>query len=81
MSVLSGRDREYLKEALGKPLTLALSEILGRKPQDPIHYLAQWLLKYRYNQEVDIKLKNELRLLGEERKRRLTDAAVVTKNN
>ncbi|XP_018333555.1 uncharacterized protein LOC108742744 [Agrilus planipennis] len=39
----------YLKEIFGKPLTMALTEIMIRQPRDPVQYLAHWLMKYRYN--------------------------------
>lgn len=59
----------YLKIVLGKPLTLALAEITAKQPRDPIHYLAHWLLKYRYNQEVDEITALEVQALTQERAR------------
>lgn len=66
---MSSEDVEYLKKALGRPLTLALAEITAKQPRDPIHYLGHWLFKYRYNQEVDLKRKQEIQDLIEERDR------------
>lgn len=50
---MSSDDVNYLKECLGKPLTLALAEITTLQPRDPIHYLGHWLFKYRYNQQIE----------------------------
>lgn len=68
-SKMSSEDVHYLKESLGKPLTLALAEIIAKQPRDPIHYLGHWLFKYRYNQEVDIITKQQEQELTEERDR------------
>ncbi|XP_030764789.1 uncharacterized protein LOC115889024 isoform X2 [Sitophilus oryzae] len=53
ISKMSSEDVNYLKECLGKPLTLALAEITAVQPRDPIHYLGHWLFKYRYNQQTE----------------------------
>ncbi|GLV40326.1 hypothetical protein CBL_04127 [Carabus blaptoides fortunei] len=68
-SGLSSQDTEYLKQIFGKSLSLALAEITAVQPADPIHYLAHWLFKYRYNQEIDEVKKKEVEALIEERKR------------
>lgn len=68
-SILSSNDCRYLQKVLGAPLTLALTEITMKQPRDPIHYLGHWLYKYRYNQEVDVAKKQEIRDLMEERER------------
>ncbi|KAL3288977.1 hypothetical protein HHI36_003420 [Cryptolaemus montrouzieri] len=72
-SQISSEDVSYLKETLGKPLTLALAEITSRQPRDPIHYLGHWLFKYRYNQELDITQKQEYEALMVERNRLLKE--------
>lgn len=46
-----------------------MAEITAVQPADPIHYLAHWLFKYRYNQEIDDVKKKEVEALIEERKR------------
>lgn len=66
---MSSTDVHYLKSVLGMALTLGLSEITAKQPKDPIHYLAHWLFKYRYNQEVDEARKLEIEALLEERHR------------
>ncbi|XP_071052178.1 chromosome partition protein Smc-like [Onthophagus taurus] len=67
--IMSSEDVKYLKLSVGKPLTLALAEIVVKQPRDPIHYLGHWLFKYRYNQEVDEVKKKEIQELEEERDR------------
>ncbi|KAK9892684.1 hypothetical protein WA026_021537 [Henosepilachna vigintioctopunctata] len=75
-SHISTEDVSYLKETLGKPLTLALAEITAKQPRDPIHYLGHWLFKYRYNQELDITQKQEYEELMVERNRLLKEKLV-----
>ncbi|XP_045472419.1 uncharacterized protein LOC123679087 [Harmonia axyridis] len=72
-SQISTEDVSYLKETLGKPLTLAIAEITAKQPRDPIHYLGHWLFKYRYNQELDITQKQEFEALMVERNRLLKE--------
>lgn len=66
---MASEDVNYLKDTLGKPLTLAMAEILMKQPRDPIHYLAHWLFKYRYNQEIDDTAKGQISELIAERAR------------
>ncbi|KAF7264978.1 hypothetical protein GWI33_021786 [Rhynchophorus ferrugineus] len=66
-SKMSSEDVNYLKEHLGKPLTLALAEITAIQPRDPIHYLAHWLFKYRYNQQTETVNSMEFDILNEKR--------------
>lgn len=68
-SRMCSEDVNYLKTALGKPLTLGLAEILTKHPRDPIHYLGHWLFKYRYNQELDVIKKQQVQELTDERER------------
>ena len=42
-------DSAYLKEHVGKALTLGLAEIAQKKPVDPIEYLSKWLRKHVEN--------------------------------
>lgn len=74
--MMSSADVHYLKLVVGKPLTLALAEITAKQPRDPIHYLAHWLIKYRYNQEVDQMRKKEVDELTAERDRLAKEALV-----
>lgn len=62
-------DVEYLKRVFGKVLSLGLAEITQVQPFDPIHYLAHWLFKYRYNQEIEEVKQRELDALLIERER------------
>lgn len=66
---MTSEDVSYLKDTLGKPLTLAMAEVLMKQPRDPIHYLGHWLFKYRYNQEVEDSAKQEISELVVERAR------------
>ncbi|CAH0550746.1 unnamed protein product [Brassicogethes aeneus] len=68
-SRMDSEDVSYLKENLGKPLTLALAEITAVQPRDPIHYLGHWLFKFRYNQELDETQQIEIDALTAERDR------------
>ncbi|XP_044745377.1 uncharacterized protein LOC123307222 [Coccinella septempunctata] len=72
-SQISSEDVSYLKDTLGKPLTLAIAEITAKQPRDPIHYLGHWLFKYRYNQELDVTQKQEYEALMLERNRLLKE--------
>lgn len=72
LSILDRMDTDdvlYLKTVFAKPLTLALAEITSKQPRDPIHYLGHWLFKYRYNQEMSVKRKQEIQELIYERER------------
>ncbi|XP_069682295.1 uncharacterized protein [Periplaneta americana] len=62
-------DNEYLKKYLGVPLTHALAEIVIKQPLDPIHYLAHWLFKWRWNQENKQRKEDEVIALNNERQR------------
>lgn len=75
---MSSEDVDYLKKTIGKPLTLALAEITAKQPRDPIHYLAHWLIKYRYNQDLDIMQSKEVEELTAERTR-IAQEALVSK--
>ena len=66
---MSSADVRYLKKVIGRPLTLALAEICTKQPRNPIYYLAHWLFKYRYNQEVDETKKKQIEELVRERDR------------
>lgn len=68
-SHLTTDEAHYLKIALGTPLSLGLAEIVARKPADPLHYLAHWLFKYRYNEAALETKKQELEDLIAERER------------
>ncbi|XP_019758158.2 uncharacterized protein LOC109536408 isoform X1 [Dendroctonus ponderosae] len=66
-SKISSEDVSYLKTCLGKPLALAIAEITTLQPRDPIHYLAHWLFKYRYNQQMEDINNIEIDILTEKR--------------
>lgn len=66
---MSSEEVHYLKQTVGKALTLALAEITAKQPRDPIHYLGHYLFKYRYNQEIEEVEKKEVGELTRERKR------------
>lgn len=76
---MTSEDVNYLKCTLGKPLTLAMAEILVKQPRDPIHYLGHWLFKYRYNQEVEDSSKAEIAELVAERARVAKEKWVLKK--
>ncbi|XP_050305526.1 uncharacterized protein LOC126742780 isoform X2 [Anthonomus grandis grandis] len=66
-SRISSEDVNYLKQSLGKALTLAIAEITAVQPRDPIHYLGHWLFKYRYNQQMEDVNSAEFEILNEKR--------------
>lgn len=66
---MSSEDVQYLKNTIGKPLVMAIAEITAKQPRDPIHYLAHWLIKYRYNQEIQQQTQREVDELTAERDR------------
>ncbi|XP_018333560.1 uncharacterized protein LOC108742748 isoform X2 [Agrilus planipennis] len=71
-SVLAGltsEDVHYLKQTVGRPLIMAIAEITAKQPSDPIHYLGNWLFKYRLNEENDVIQRKELEELIMERER------------
>lgn len=78
-SGMSSADVHYLKTVLGRPLAIAMAEITAKQPRDPIHYLAHWLYKYRYNEEVNEVRKKELADLLEERERLAKEALVCAR--
>lgn len=69
-------DVHYLKKTVASPLVLALAEIIAKQPRDPIHYLGHWLIKYRYNQELDEAKKAEVEALLAERERLVEEKRV-----
>jgi hypothetical protein len=46
-------DAQYLKKTVGPALAKGLAAASVTRPQDPIEYLANWLIKYVENQERD----------------------------
>jgi len=49
-------DSEYLKKHVGEALTLGLTEVVQKRPVDPIEYLAFWLRKFVINRDFDVKV-------------------------
>lgn len=51
---------KYIKNTVGRALTLGLAAITLHAPKDPINYLANYLLQFRYNQIREAERKMEL---------------------
>lgn len=62
---------EYIKNYLGRPLRLALADIIVHQPIDPINYLANYLIKYRHNELHNMVKDIELQELLAEREKYL----------
>lgn len=60
---------DYVKEHLGKPLRVALADIIVHQPIDPINYLANYLIKYRHNELKNVVKGIEQQDLLEEREK------------
>lgn len=59
----------YIKYTLGKPLRQALAAITIYQPSDPINYLANYLLQYRYNALRNIQRQQDFENLAVQRER------------
>lgn len=54
-------DSEYLKQHVGEALAIGLTEIVEKRPVDPIEYLAHWLRKYVENRDFEFKVSTKIR--------------------
>eukprot|EP00960_Hanusia_phi_P043205 755924-Hanusia_phi.AAC.4 len=52
--LLNMADAKYLQEAVGPALTAGLASVAAVQPEDPVDYLAHWLLKYLAVEEQKI---------------------------
>lgn len=49
-------DSEYLKKHVGDALMLGMSEVVQKRPVDPVEYLAFWLRKFVVNRDFEFKV-------------------------
>ncbi|KAL0275060.1 UNVERIFIED_CONTAM: hypothetical protein PYX00_003041 [Menopon gallinae] len=71
MDTRTSFDSEYLKLNLGVPLTYGLMDIAMKRPTDPIHYLAHYLIKWRWNSVNKKNYEEEVKMLTEQRDERI----------
>ena len=69
---MSGMDTEYLKAAVGDALSTGIAETVLMRPEDPVDYLAQRLLKW-----VDDSYANTEKIAEEEAANRVTAQSPV----
>lgn len=60
---------EYIKWAVGRALVPGLASITVNEPVDPINYLSNFLLQYRYNEIQNYEKKKEIKAFLKERKK------------
>lgn len=53
-------ESEYVRKHLGVVLANCLTEVIEKRPLDPIEYIAEWLYNYVDNRRRLIKVKSEL---------------------
>lgn len=66
-------DVEYIKKAVGPAIRKGLAAVALHQPADPINYFANFLLHYRYNQNMFEKRENELKYFVELREKMKED--------
>jgi hypothetical protein len=62
-------DSEYVKEAVGDILPLALRATVAAQPHDPVDYLGKWMLHYLDHQEGMVWYKGYSTAFQEEKKK------------
>lgn len=65
---LKSNDLNYIKESVGPAIKKALAAIVIHQPMDPISYFANYLLQYRYNQQMFESREQELLSYLQQRK-------------
>jgi hypothetical protein len=58
--LLAVMDSEYLKKHVGEALAIGLTEVVQKRPVDPIEYLAFWLRKFVENRDFDLKVSTKI---------------------
>uniref|UniRef100_A0A6U4NIS8 GAF domain-containing protein n=1 Tax=Hemiselmis andersenii TaxID=464988 RepID=A0A6U4NIS8_HEMAN len=72
-------DAQYLQENVGPALTAGLASVAAGQPDDPVDYLAHWLLKYLAVQDKKEKVSAAQELITKEKEAaEAADAAKVT---
>ncbi|CAO1427655.1 unnamed protein product [Diamesa serratosioi] len=65
---MKSKDLNYIKDTVGSAIKKALAAVVIHQPSDPISYFANFLLQYRYNEQMFQSRDQELKIYLQQRK-------------